>query len=176
VYWRDSMLIRARSHRGGELAGSMECASPVVMPIMSVLCVGSLSGCDSNSRTVPHESAYRPSSPSVHKRTFVICAPRAMNPAPAYGLPIRLGTATPEKAGRLCNACKTTDDKLTVWTLLDTGLRVFELCALTQATSSGSRSRCASAAKVGLRASARRKGRADVAPDTGVTGALLRPQ
>ena len=36
----------------------------------------------------------------------------------------------PEEADRLCNACKTTDEKLVVWTLLDTGLRVSELCSL----------------------------------------------
>ncbi len=32
-----------------------------------------------------------------------------------------------EGADRLCNACKTTEEKLVLWTLLDTGLRVFEL-------------------------------------------------
>jgi integrase/recombinase XerD len=37
----------------------------------------------------------------------------------------------PEEADRLCNACQTTDEKLVVWTLLDTGLRVSELCNLT---------------------------------------------
>ena len=36
----------------------------------------------------------------------------------------------PEEADRLCNACKTTDEKLVVWALLDTGLRVSELCSL----------------------------------------------
>jgi integrase/recombinase XerD len=36
-----------------------------------------------------------------------------------------------EEADRLSNACETTQDKLIVWTLLDTGLRVSELCSLT---------------------------------------------
>jgi len=36
-----------------------------------------------------------------------------------------------EEADRLSNACKTTEEKLLVWTLLDTGLRVSELCGLT---------------------------------------------
>jgi integrase/recombinase XerD len=36
-----------------------------------------------------------------------------------------------EEADRLCNACKTTEEKLVLWTLLDTGLRVSELCGLT---------------------------------------------
>ena len=35
-----------------------------------------------------------------------------------------------EEADRLSNACKTTEEKLIVWTLLDTGLRVSELCSL----------------------------------------------
>ena len=37
----------------------------------------------------------------------------------------------PEEADQLCHACQTTDEKLVVWTLLDTGLRVSELCGLT---------------------------------------------
>jgi integrase/recombinase XerD len=36
-----------------------------------------------------------------------------------------------EDADRLAQACKTTQDKLIIWTLLDTGLRVSELCSLT---------------------------------------------
>jgi integrase/recombinase XerD len=36
-----------------------------------------------------------------------------------------------EEADQLCHACQTTDEKLIVWTLLDTGLRVSELCSLT---------------------------------------------
>ena len=36
-----------------------------------------------------------------------------------------------EDADRLANACLTPDEKLVVWTLLDTGLRVAELCSLT---------------------------------------------
>ena len=38
---------------------------------------------------------------------------------------------TAEEADRLANACETPTEKLIVWTLLDTGLRVSELCALT---------------------------------------------
>lgn len=36
-----------------------------------------------------------------------------------------------EEADRLNQACTTTQEKLIVWTLLDTGLRVSELCSLT---------------------------------------------
>jgi integrase/recombinase XerD len=36
-----------------------------------------------------------------------------------------------EEADALANACESVNDKLVVWTLLDTGLRVSELCALT---------------------------------------------
>src|SRR5262249_50013710 len=36
-----------------------------------------------------------------------------------------------EEADRLANACRSREEKLIVWTLLDTGLRVSELCALT---------------------------------------------
>lgn len=36
-----------------------------------------------------------------------------------------------DEADRLSNACKTPKEKLVIWTLLDTGLRVSELCGLT---------------------------------------------
>jgi integrase/recombinase XerD len=36
-----------------------------------------------------------------------------------------------EEADRLANACRTPDERLVIWTLLDTGLRVSELCSLT---------------------------------------------
>lgn len=36
-----------------------------------------------------------------------------------------------EDVDALCNACQTSQEKLIVWTLLDTGLRVSELCSLT---------------------------------------------
>ncbi len=36
-----------------------------------------------------------------------------------------------EEADRLANACQNTNEKLIIWTLLDTGLRVSELCDLT---------------------------------------------
>ena len=36
-----------------------------------------------------------------------------------------------EEADLLANACRSPEEKLIVWTLLDTGLRVSELCALT---------------------------------------------
>ena len=39
---------------------------------------------------------------------------------------------TPEEANRLVNACETHDEKLVVWTLLDTGLRVSELATLSR--------------------------------------------
>jgi integrase/recombinase XerD len=35
-----------------------------------------------------------------------------------------------EEADRICQACESMQEKLIVWTLLDTGLRVSELCAL----------------------------------------------
>lgn len=38
---------------------------------------------------------------------------------------------TSEVADKLCQACETTQEKLILWTLLDTGLRVSELCSLT---------------------------------------------
>ena len=37
---------------------------------------------------------------------------------------------TSEEAEQLANACETTTERLIVWTLLDTGLRVSELCDL----------------------------------------------
>src|SRR5262249_12152412 len=36
-----------------------------------------------------------------------------------------------EEADRLSNACETAEEKLVVWTLLDTAMRVSELCSLT---------------------------------------------
>jgi hypothetical protein len=39
--------------------------------------------------------------------------------------------ADARRRSRLCNACKTTEEKLVLWTLLDTGLRVSELRGLT---------------------------------------------
>jgi integrase/recombinase XerD len=38
---------------------------------------------------------------------------------------------TAEESDRLSNACETTTERLVVWTLLDTGLRIGELCVLT---------------------------------------------
>ena len=38
---------------------------------------------------------------------------------------------TAEESDRLSNACETPNERLVVWTLLDTGLRVSELCGLT---------------------------------------------
>jgi integrase/recombinase XerD len=35
-----------------------------------------------------------------------------------------------EEADRLANACASLEERLIVWTLLDTGLRVSELCTL----------------------------------------------
>ena len=37
-----------------------------------------------------------------------------------------------EEADRLANACRSPEEQLIVWTLLDTGLRVSELCSLTR--------------------------------------------
>ncbi|RDI37976.1 site-specific integrase [Aquicella lusitana] len=36
-----------------------------------------------------------------------------------------------EEADQLCQTCETLQEKLIIWTLLDTGLRVSELCSLT---------------------------------------------
>ena len=36
-----------------------------------------------------------------------------------------------EEVDKLCHACETVEEKLLIWTLLDTGLRVSELCSLT---------------------------------------------
>ena len=38
---------------------------------------------------------------------------------------------TADESDRLSNACETPTEQLVVWTLLDTGLRVSELCGLT---------------------------------------------
>jgi len=38
---------------------------------------------------------------------------------------------TADESDLLCNACETSTERLLVWTLLDTGLRVGELCGLT---------------------------------------------
>src|SRR3954449_6433135 len=38
---------------------------------------------------------------------------------------------TDQESDRLSNACETPTERLVVWTLLDTGLRVSELCGLT---------------------------------------------
>ena len=37
-----------------------------------------------------------------------------------------------EEADRLANACRSHEEKLVVWTLLDSGLRVSELCSLSR--------------------------------------------
>src|SRR5437867_273835 len=37
---------------------------------------------------------------------------------------------TPDEANRIANACKTHEEKLVIWSLLDTGLRVSELASL----------------------------------------------
>src|SRR6185437_1703472 len=47
------------------------------------------------------------------------------------------GPLTADESDRLSNACETATERLVVWTLLDTGLRVGELCGLTPGTSSG---------------------------------------
>src|SRR5919106_6304604 len=39
---------------------------------------------------------------------------------------------TQDEANRLANACQTHEEKLVIWTLLDTGLRVAELSHLTK--------------------------------------------
>ena len=36
-----------------------------------------------------------------------------------------------EEADKLCQVCETVQEKMIIWTLLDTGLRVSELCDLT---------------------------------------------
>lgn len=46
----------------------------------------------------------------------------------------KLEPLSSEEADRLQNACETRDEKLLVWVLLDTGLRVSELCSLKKAS------------------------------------------
>ena len=46
-------------------------------------------------------------------------------------LPVRPRAPTAEEADRLAAACEAPIEKLVFWTLLDTGLRVSELCTLT---------------------------------------------
>src|SRR5512135_2192456 len=46
---------------------------------------------------------------------------------------------TAEEADRLANACETPTEQLIIWTLLDTGLRVGELCDLTSRSVLGQR-------------------------------------
>jgi integrase/recombinase XerD len=41
---------------------------------------------------------------------------------------------TPDEANRLAHACQSHEEKLVIWTLLDTGLRVGELAGLTKNT------------------------------------------
>ena len=41
---------------------------------------------------------------------------------------------TPDEANRLAHACESHEEKLVIWTLLDTGLRVGELAGLTKNT------------------------------------------
>ena len=54
---------------------------------------------------------------------------------------------TADEADRLANACETPTERLVVWTLLDTGLRVAELCRSRPRTSSGSSVSSASRAR-----------------------------
>jgi integrase/recombinase XerD len=42
---------------------------------------------------------------------------------------------TLDESDRLSNACETTAERLVVWTLLDTGLRIGELCGLSPGSS-----------------------------------------
>ena len=37
-----------------------------------------------------------------------------------------------KEVDQLCGECKTSQEKLIIWTLLETGLRVSELCSITQ--------------------------------------------
>ena len=49
-----------------------------------------------------------------------------------HTLPTQTRTPHPDEANRLASACETHQDRLIVWTLLDTGLRVSELAGLTR--------------------------------------------
>ncbi len=49
-------------------------------------------------------------------------------------LPIRPRALTAEEVDEIASACETPTERLAVWTLLDTGLRVGELCDLTSKT------------------------------------------
>src|SRR5262249_5072307 len=72
---------------------------------------------------------------------------------------------TADESDRLSNACETSTGRLVVWTLLDTGLRVGELCGLTakdvlwQQRSASSRCRTACERSWSITAHERRRSR-----------------
>ncbi len=57
---------------------------------------------------------------------------------------------TPDEANRLANTCKTHDEKLIVWTLLETGLRVAEFSGLKRDNIDWQDTELLSTEKVGL--------------------------
>ena len=83
---------------------------------------------------------------------------------------------TADEADRLANACETPTERLVVWTLLDTGLRVGELCALTSKDVLWQQRQLRFKGKGGpLRQEVQGPRRADVEPRAGDPGAPLRP-
>ena len=83
----------------------------------------------------------------------------------------------PEEADRLCHACQTIDEKLVVWTLLDTGLRVSELCNLTPSHVLWQQRALRVSGKGGpLWKAVEEKGRANVTPGAGAARTLFQSQ
>jgi integrase len=52
--------------------------------------------------------------------------------SPPYALPIQARSPHPDEANHLASVCETPVERLIIWTLLDTGLRVSELAGLTR--------------------------------------------
>src|SRR5512147_1591735 len=81
-----------------------------------------------------------------------------------------------EESDRLSNACETPTERLVVWTLLDTGLRVGELCALTSKNVLWQQRQLRIKGKGGPPRQEDQAPRgADVEPRACAPGALLRP-
>src|SRR5437870_1905257 len=93
---------------------------------------------DSSSRSVPAFGRFgrftSPANSSLRRRSITIAL---SDPDDArfrgWQMPYQYvrEPLTADESDRLSNACETPTERLVVWTLLDTGLRVGELCALT---------------------------------------------
>lgn len=82
-----------------------------------------------------------------------------------------------EEADLLSSACRTAQEKLIVWTLLDTGLRVSELCGMTAESIQWQQRQIRVKGKGGpFGKKTKLRTVADVAPGTGAPGAVVRAQ